>query len=136
MITLINISCRILIFHHSRLCVISSLRPREFVTTRKRVIVVGIIFILGLTELVLVRLSSPENMIFFRACTRPEESGRLKPGQIFAKGYSLMNVTYAAVQSGRYIYHTIALVTTIATAIWLRKQERVLASGCVEVRST
>lgn len=116
--------------------VILSARPSLFpITLQKMVIVVGIVFTLGIMELVLVRLSSPENMIFFKACTKPEESGQLKPDQIFSQGYSLRDWTFVAVQSSSYIFHIIGLATTLATAFWLRKQEKIIASDSVHVSS-
>ena len=110
--------------------VILSARPSAFPVMLQK-LVIALIVVLAGTELTLVRLSSPENMIFFRACINPEESGHLKPGQIFSKGYSLKDKTYVFVQSGTYVCHTVGLVTTLASAFWLRKQETIVANESI-----
>ena len=117
--------------------IILSARPTVFpVTSQKLALIIGAIITWSLIEFGLVRFSSPENLIFFTACAHPYESGQLKEDQVFSKGYSPTDLTFLAVQLINYIFHTIGLVTTFGTALWLRKQEKILASDKSNVSKT
>lgn len=103
------------------------------ITHQKLSLVVGSVAFLGIMDLILVRFSSPKSLPFFKACTNPTESGQLKVDQVFSEGYSVTDWTFMAAKLSNYMYHFIGLVTTLATALWLRKQEKIIANDNVSV---
>ena len=117
-----------------RMRIILASEPHVFPIAHHRVaLIILSIVALGIMDLIVVRCSLPENLPFFNACEKPDER-QLKVDQVLSEGYSVNDWTFMVGESANHVYHFIGLTTTLATAIWLKKQERIISTESVSVR--
>ena len=96
------------------------------VTWKQIALVVGIVVCLGMVDLFVVRISSPDNLPFFNSCTNPWVTGNLKVDQVLSEGYSVNEWSFLALEITLGVFHFIGLGTTIISAVWLKRQEIIL----------